>query len=94
MSLLEKENKPIKKLSELQQDIPYKIFSGTLVNTKFGKSVLLELESCVVFLPKRVTETYTPYLKFFREQKFAIVFKGTKDVHKPNPAVLFQIIEQ
>lgn len=94
ISLLEKENKPPKKLGELEQNKPYKILSGVVTNTKFGKAVLLELEDWVVFLPNRVTETYTPYLKYFAEKKYWLVFKGTKPTKKPNPAAIFEIIEK
>lgn len=78
VSLLEKENKPIKRLPELENDLPYKILGGTLTNTKFGKVVLLELEEYMVFLPKRVTEIYTPFIQYFKEEKYALVFRGTQ----------------
>lgn len=94
ISLLEKENKPVKKLSELTLNKPYKILCGQVVASKFGQSVLLELEEYVTFLPNRVTEIYKPYIQFFAEEKYSIIFKGTKPTNKLNPAILFEIIEK
>lgn len=93
ISLLEG-NKPTKKLTELQADTPYSIIKGSIKKTKYGKAVLLELEEAVVFLPCRVTEVYAPYVKYFDEGRYCLVYKGTKAVNKPNPAVLFEIVEK
>lgn len=90
--LLEKDNKPIAKLPELEINQPYTIIAGT--TTKFGKIFLLKLEDCVVFLPVRVTETYKPFPKIFKEQRFWLICKGAKLTKKPNPAFIFGMIEK
>lgn len=93
VSLLEKRTNQ-RKLGELERDKPYKILDGSIVKSKFGAVVLLELEDFVVFLPARVTETYKPFVQFFKEQKYYLVYKGTKDTKKPNPAYIFEVIEK
>ncbi|KAK9707729.1 hypothetical protein QE152_g27662 [Popillia japonica] len=52
-------SKPAIKICKLHVGTPYKIFGGKFVNTKYGKSVLLELENNVIFLPKRYAEAVT-----------------------------------
>ncbi|XP_072400659.1 uncharacterized protein [Diabrotica undecimpunctata] len=61
-SSLVAERKPIKKLVDLPIGTPFPIHSGKVVNTKFGKAVLLDLGTEVVFLPHRVTEVYQPII--------------------------------
>lgn len=93
ISLLEKENKPIKKLRDLEQDIKYLIVDAKVTNSKFGEVILLELEDYVTFLPKRVTESYSLYVKYFKEKKYSLIFRGTKDCKKAQEASLFEIVE-
>lgn len=93
ISLLEKENKPIKKLRDLELNIKYKIVGAKVTNSKFGEVILLELEEFVVFLPKRVTESYSPYVQYFKEKKYSLIFRGTKDCKKVQEASLFEIVE-
>lgn len=94
VSLLEKENKPIIKIPELHKDLPYKIIEGKITNSKFGKVVLLELEEHIVFLPKRVTDSYSPFVGHFKEGKYSLVFRGMKDCNKAREAILFEIVEE
>ncbi|XP_050517456.1 uncharacterized protein LOC126892066 [Diabrotica virgifera virgifera] len=94
VSVVKKEDKPITKLQQLEVDKPYKIINSKIVNTAFGQSVLLELEESVVFLPKRVTEDYAPYIDQLRTEKYAVVFRGLVSTSsKLNPAASFEIIE-
>lgn len=93
VSLLEKENKPIRKLKELEENKKYRILDAKVTNSKFGEVILLELELYVTFLPKRVTETYSQYIQFFKEKKYSLIFRGTKDCKKAQEATLFEIVE-
>ncbi|KAG5865133.1 hypothetical protein JTB14_030206 [Gonioctena quinquepunctata] len=94
ISLLEKNiPKPVIKLQDLIVGDPQKIYSAKLVQTKFGETVLLELEKNVVLLPQRVVAEYKPYVSLFSERKHAIIFRGNIDVGKPQPAASFEINE-
>ena len=87
-------DKPLIKLQELPVGEQQIILGAQIVKTKFGKSVLLELDENRVFLPKRVTDTFKPILSNFTvEGKYAVVFKEEKDIGKVNPMVIFEIAE-
>lgn len=88
---LAENEKQLVKLQDLTINEKYSICKATIVNTKYGRSILLHLESKVVFLPQRVTNTFEPQLNHFAEGKYALIFKGTKDVRKPHPLILFEI---
>ncbi|KAG5864115.1 hypothetical protein JTB14_018088 [Gonioctena quinquepunctata] len=85
--------KPVIKLKNLIVGKQYKIHTAELVPTKFGGTVLLESEEHVVFLPQRVTDEYKPHIANFSPGKYAVIFRGTKDVGKPYPAASFEIVE-
>ncbi|KAG5866542.1 hypothetical protein JTB14_028464 [Gonioctena quinquepunctata] len=85
--------KPVIKLKNLIVGKQYKINTAKLVSTKFGETVLLELEKNVVFLPQRVTDEYKPHIANFSPDKYAVIFRETKDVGKPYPAASFEIVE-
>lgn len=93
-SLIQKENKPSIKLADLIKDWPYRIVDGKLTNSKFGKVVLLELKTDVVFLPKRATETDKPFIKYSKDQRYSLVFRGVgaTTVNKYQ-AMLFEIVD-
>ncbi|KAG5876823.1 hypothetical protein JTB14_014153 [Gonioctena quinquepunctata] len=94
ISLLESNiPKPVIKLKNLIVGKQYKIHTAKLVQTKFGEAVLLELEENVVFLPQRVTDEYKPQIANFSPDKYAAIFRGTKDVGKTYPASSFEIVE-
>ncbi|CAH1113851.1 unnamed protein product [Psylliodes chrysocephalus] len=88
-----KENKQVVKLSDLPLNLPQKNFGAKITKGRFGDAVLLELEESVTFLPQRVTESYRPNLRHFIPEKYSIIFKGTVDVGKTNPALSFLIVE-
>ena len=92
-ALLEGPRKPVQKLDSLPADIPQKILKARLVPTKFGESILVELEESVVFLPRRVTDDFKTQLGYLNTQKYSIVFRGTEDFGKAHPAVRFEIVE-
>ncbi|KAG5892291.1 hypothetical protein JTB14_020322 [Gonioctena quinquepunctata] len=85
--------KQVIKLKNLIVGKQYEIHTAELVQTKFGETVLLELEKNVVFLPQRETNEYKPQIAYFSPEKYAVIFRGTKDVEKPYPAASFGIIE-
>ncbi|XP_074034173.1 uncharacterized protein isoform X2 [Leptinotarsa decemlineata] len=85
ISLVDTENKkPVEKLQNLPLGEPQKIFSARIVQTKFGKTVLLELEKHITFLPQRVTKTYERFINHFEQEKYAIVFRGLINTGKAN----------
>ncbi|KAG5877937.1 hypothetical protein JTB14_006844 [Gonioctena quinquepunctata] len=80
---------------DLPKEIPQPIEEGRIVETKFGESVLLELgDGQVVFLPQRVTVTYSPYIEHFSTKKYCLVFRGCINTEKQYPVASFQIMEQ
>ena len=81
------------KLVDLLLGQPQPIKTAKVVTTKFGKSVLIELEDSVVFLPSRVTETYSPHIGYFGSGKYSLVFRGKVETGKANPAASFEILE-
>ncbi|KAG5871432.1 hypothetical protein JTB14_002243 [Gonioctena quinquepunctata] len=85
--------KPVIKLKNLIVGEQYKTNTAKLLQTKFGGTVLLELEKNVMFLPQRVTDGYEPHLADFSTEKCAVIFRGTKDVGKPYPAASFEFVE-
>ncbi|KAG5893370.1 hypothetical protein JTB14_000134 [Gonioctena quinquepunctata] len=90
ISLLESNiPKPVIKLKNLIVGKQYEIHTAKLVHTKFGETVLLELEENVVFLPQRVIDEYKPHIANFSPEKYAVIFRGTKDVVKPLSCCIF-----
>lgn len=85
--------KPIVKLCDLTPNVPIPIFGAKLVKTKFGESILLELDDFVTFLPRRVVTHMKNNLEKFIDGNFSIVFEGLKDVHMPFKGVLFKFID-
>lgn len=92
-SLLATPRKPVQKLDSLPKDQPQKIISARLTHSKFGETILIELEASITFLPKRATEDYKHHLPQLNTQKYSIVFRGTVDFGKLHPAVTFEIVE-
>uniref|UniRef100_A0A6P7GWB2 Uncharacterized protein LOC114341513 n=1 Tax=Diabrotica virgifera virgifera TaxID=50390 RepID=A0A6P7GWB2_DIAVI len=86
------ERKPAIKLNSLPVNEPQKILSAKIVQSKFGQAVLLELTESVKFLPDRVTEDYKPFLQYFAEQNYSIVYEGAFETrsHSTNG---FKIVE-
>lgn len=68
--------KPLIKVKELVEGTAYPIVKAKIVNTKFGESVLLELEEASCFLPKRATEAFKSQIDKFVVRKYGLVFKG------------------
>lgn len=85
------EQKPVVSLKDLPINQPHPILSAKETDTRFGKSILLDLGEKVVFLPKRVTDIIRPNLVEFVCGKYSVVFLGTEDVGKRNPITLFKI---
>ncbi|KAG5871771.1 hypothetical protein JTB14_023455 [Gonioctena quinquepunctata] len=85
--------KPVIKLKNLIMGEQYEIHTAKLVQTKFGKTVLLESEENVMFLPQRVTDEYKAQIANFLPEKYAVIFRGTKDVGKTYSATSFEIVE-
>ena len=91
-ALLEGNNKPLIKLSELAKDVPTKILLARLINTKYGECILLELEENTTFLPKRVVPMMKDHLEEFSSGNYSIVFQGFKNVNKPCMGTLFKFM--
>ncbi|KAL1488087.1 hypothetical protein ABEB36_015455 [Hypothenemus hampei] len=89
--LAEEAFSPIVKLQDLTINEKYLIYKAKLTKTNYGSSILLNLKDKVVFLPQRVTDLFVPNLGYFVEGKYALIYKGTKDVKKPLPMLLFEI---
>ncbi len=86
--------KPVAKLQDLPQNTPEQILSAKLVQTKFGKSVLLELTEKVVFLPKRATEAFKPVIVQFDTGAYSVIYRDQKAIPGvPNLVCDFQIVQ-
>ncbi|GLV33351.1 hypothetical protein CBL_20099, partial [Carabus blaptoides fortunei] len=48
--------KPIAKIKDLALGVQHKVYKCRRVTTRYGPTILLELESSAVFLPKRFAE--------------------------------------
>lgn len=53
------ERKPITSLSKLTQNKNFPITSAKRIQTKFGEQIMLELDDCFVYLPKRCNNQLT-----------------------------------
>lgn len=72
--------KPVKKIIELEKGTPYKILNISILRTKFGKSVLCELEENNVWLPKRYLSFFEKVnLNEYSEGKHYIIYKDLKN---------------
>ncbi|XP_057654728.1 matrix metalloproteinase-2-like [Diorhabda carinulata] len=87
------ERKPITKIQDLPLNTLRAIKKAKIVNSKFGESVLLDLDTEVVFLPQRVTSVYKPVIEEFEKEKYGIIFKGLVDVGKNQRLASFEIEE-
>lgn len=81
------------KLKDLPENAPHPILSVKIVTTKFGRSVLVELEQYTVFLPKRIVASVEENIENFIPKKYSLIFKGLVDCNKVNPASNFEIVE-
>lgn len=81
-------SKPYKKLVTLETNRKYQVYNAKLTHGKYGQSVLLELEQCVVFLPKRYVDIITPdHIRNFNSTEYAVVIKqviNSGEVQTPN----------
>lgn len=90
----ELEFKPNVKLSDLPLNEKFTICSLTSVQTKYGESILVELERNAVFLPKRVVPLLKGKEAKFENKEYCLVYEGSKEVGKQNPAQLFKIVKK
>lgn len=87
------EIKPIIKLQDLELGSLYPIYKAKLVTSQFGSCICLELENKITFLPKRVTNDFEPLLSNFIDGRYAVVFRGLRNIGKPHPLIQFEIVE-
>lgn len=57
VSSYENKKKNVVRLIDLPHNVGHDVLSARIVNTKYGKTPILELDDCVVFLPKKRRET-------------------------------------
>lgn len=81
------------KLSDLKQDVPVLIKGVKIIDTKYGKAVLVDLGSTEVFLPKRATSAIEECVKEFIPDKYVLIYKGTIECGLLKPALNFEIQE-
>lgn len=85
--------KPSIKMQDLPQGIPIPIIQLRAVNGKFGEAILAELESAVIFFPRRVTNFLKENLENFQPNKYSLLYKGQKQIGTLLPTSDFEIIE-
>ncbi|KAJ3655769.1 hypothetical protein Zmor_014882 [Zophobas morio] len=90
------ETKPKLNPDELKIGEKYPICDVKKVKGKFGDCVLVELEEGVIFLPKRMADNMSDDLiESIHDDVLclALVYHGTKDTGKSNPAHLYEIVQ-
>lgn len=87
-------NKDVVRLIDLPHNVEHHVLSARIVNTKYGKTPIFELDDCVVFLPKRVTSYITKTLDSLNEEKLSIVVEGEIDTGLGNLTPKFKFIER
>nr|WP_253308880.1 hypothetical protein [Rickettsia endosymbiont of Ceutorhynchus assimilis] len=88
-----KDQKTLVKLQDMEPGRKYPIFSAKKTQSKFGPSILIELDDKAVFLPKRTTKSLEDHIEQFIDGKYSIIYRGQKDVGRPNQISLFEIVE-
>ncbi|KAL1487570.1 hypothetical protein ABEB36_015770 [Hypothenemus hampei] len=86
-----KPQKPIQKLKELAINEPRKITCAKCVSGKFGTQIVIELDDCVVFLPKRVAAALTNQVDALKGRR--IVFRGIKKINNHYEQTDFEFLE-
>ncbi|KAL1487522.1 hypothetical protein ABEB36_015812 [Hypothenemus hampei] len=86
-----KPQKPIQKLKELAINEPREITCAKCVSGKFGTQILIELDDCVVFLPKRVAAALTNQVDALKGRR--IVFRGMKKINNHYEQTDFEFLE-
>lgn len=81
------------KLCDLELNKPYSILNTKIVNTRFGRCGLVELQTCNVYLPKRVTNFLEENLEEIKDEKYSLIYRGQKQVNRPNAGFLFEILK-
>ncbi|XP_050509867.1 uncharacterized protein LOC126886832 [Diabrotica virgifera virgifera] len=87
-------NKPSCRLQDLPQEETFKIVNCKLVQTRYGQTVLVELEEKVIFLPKRATTQLRNHLVELSSGNYGICYKGleaaTSSSFNPSPKFEFK----
>lgn len=73
------EEKAVEKLKDLKVGEKHKIISAKRVSTRYGPTILLELENAVTFLPKRFAEISKEDLENFNSGLYYVVFEGMQE---------------
>lgn len=86
--------KPILRVKDMEKDKLYQIVGIKSVDTSYGKSVVVETESHIIYLPKRLVEVLDDQaIADLRSCKLAVVYRGVKDVGKANSAALIEFLK-
>lgn len=88
------EDKPTRRIAELEKDKKYHILKCILVKTRFGPAVLFEFNEFKAFLPKRLTEDYSAHTTELSSGKYSLIFRGTIDTGKTHPAISLEIVDK
>ncbi|CAH1135523.1 unnamed protein product [Ceutorhynchus assimilis] len=81
------------KKEELEIGKTYRILNVTRMETKFGPSILVELEGeKSIFLPRRYDLTEDE-IKKINDGCSGLIYKGGKSVGKPSPAAIYEFTE-
>ncbi|XP_049823224.1 uncharacterized protein LOC126265512 [Aethina tumida] len=92
-AVTDQNRKPISKLTSLQEGEGHLILGMRIVNGTFGKSVMVELEKTVVFLPNRATHVLEANIEKFEPEKYLLVFTGQQLIGGySKPLATFQIV--
>lgn len=85
--------KPVLHVKNMEQNKLYPVINIKSIDTQFGKSVLVETDSNVIFLPKRIANALDEAkIEELKNMKLALIFRGLKDVGKPSPANLVEFL--
>lgn len=82
-------NKVQKKLVSFELNMKHPILSAKIVRSKYGKTVLLELGDCIVFLPRRYVNIVSEkHIEDFQSKQYAVVVKEIQQMNDKQTPVL------
>lgn len=86
-------NKPLLKIKDMVINTPYVLVNIKSVSTPFGRSIMVETDDNVIFLPQRLAhELNEEQVTQLNMMKLSLVFRGMSASGKANPASLVEFV--
>lgn len=85
--------KPVLKVRDMVINTPYVLINIKSTRTPFGRSIMVETNENVIFLPQRMTtELDDEKIEQLKTMKLSLVFRGMSASGKANPASLVEFV--